>query len=88
MTAQENPDVVIRARLPGAASAYLVAPCNNWSTIASPMTRRGDDDWEIALPADASVEPHCFYVRESGDRWGRIVWAASPTVQNELSSYG
>lgn len=88
MTAQENPDVVIRARLPGAARAYLVAPCNNWSTIASPMTWCGDDDWEITLPADASLEPHCFYVRESGDRWGRIVGASAPTAQNEFCSHG
>jgi len=72
MLTEDQERIVVRTRLPRAAKVYLVAPCNNWSTRASPMTQHGQEEWEISLPAGSQLEPHCFYVRDPGELWGHI----------------
>jgi 1,4-alpha-glucan branching enzyme len=58
---------------PQADSVCAIGEFNNWSTVATPLTKIGDDKWELRLPSHAELERLSFFVIPQGARIGRLI---------------
>lgn len=72
MVTQQGDSWVVRARFPGAQAVSLLGPFNNWSTIATPMRRRGPDLWEACLSGPQPPRELRYFVWEPGCVGGRL----------------
>jgi hypothetical protein len=58
---------------PSAVSVFAIGEFNNWSTVATPLTKAGDDEWEFQVPPDIDLEHLSFFVVGEGARLGRVI---------------
>lgn len=72
MVTRDQGKVVVRTSVPNAQDVHLIGPFNNWSNLATPMTRRLSGDWEVTLPDDAELAGSCFFVWDRGRPLGRV----------------
>lgn len=56
-----------------AESVCAIGEFNNWSTVATPLTKTGEDEWELRLPPTVDLEGLGFFVIAEGERCGRVV---------------
>jgi hypothetical protein len=58
---------------PNAASVFAIGEFNDWSTVATPLTKAGDDQWEFQVPPDIDLEHLSFFVIGEGALMGRVI---------------
>jgi len=58
---------------PRADSVCAIGPFNNWSTVATPLTKIGEDEWELVVTPDVDREQLGFFVIAHGQHTGQIV---------------
>jgi hypothetical protein len=67
-------DVRILMSLPYADSVCAIGDFNNWSTVATPLSKVDDDQWELrSLQPEVEVERLSFFVIARGARYGRVI---------------
>jgi len=58
---------------PHADWVCAIGKFNNWSTTATPLTRIGENEWELQMPRESELEQLSFFVIAEGDRFGRVM---------------
>ena len=58
---------------PQADSVCAIGEFNNWSTVATPLTKINGDQWELRLPPEAELDRLSFFVIPQGGRFGRLI---------------
>jgi len=66
-------EVRVPIPFPEADSVCAIGEFNNWSTVATPLTKVNEDQWELRLPTDAVLEQLSFLVNPQGGRFGRLI---------------
>lgn len=67
------------AEFPNATAVFVVGDFNRWGTGSTPMQRRSDGRWEVALPGDADPGRLAYWVWSADHIGGRLCredWSA------------
>ena len=63
--------------LPQADSVCAIGEFNNWSTVATPLSKTNVDEWELRLPPDVEIDQlGFFFVIAKGALFGRVIHRA------------
>ena len=69
-------DGAILMSFPRADSVYAMGKFNNWSTVATPLNKINEDQWELrVLNRELEMERLSFFVIERGARHGHVLIA-------------
>ena len=66
-------DARILISVPAAETVCAIGEFNNWSTVATPLTKAGKDEWELSLPSGVELAELGFFVIPQGARTGRVL---------------
>jgi 1,4-alpha-glucan branching enzyme len=61
---------------PYADFVSAIGEFNNWSTVATPLTKSGHENWELQLPPGVDSDHLGFFVIADGARCGHVIGPA------------
>jgi 1,4-alpha-glucan branching enzyme len=71
-----RPNLRIVKSFPSADFVFAIGEFNNWSTVATPLTKNGDENWELQLPPNVDLDHLGFFVISEGARCGHVIGPA------------